>query len=194
MKPWRVTVDQANELWTTAEVKNYLKVDDATDDALIAAMNKAARFEVESRQNISTLNKTIVQKLERFPSSYKVATDYENVIKCLVYPLVSVTSITYLDENGVSRVLNPSLYEVDTYRGLITEAVDQDFPDTYLSLNDVTITYVAGFGTNATDCPSDIRIAVLKLIAAMYDNRTNGIQRLPTAADIILNRYKYDWV
>jgi len=194
MKPWRVTVDQANELWTTAEVKNYLKVDDATDDALIAAMNKAARFEVESRQNISTLNKTIVQKLERFPSSYKVATDYENVIKCLVYPLVSVTSITYLDENGVSRVLNPSLYEVDTYRGLIAEAVDQDFPDTYLSLNDVTITYVAGFGTNATDCPSDIRIAVLKLIAAMYDNRTNGIQRLPTAADIILNRYKYDWV
>lgn len=194
MKPWRVTVDQANELWTTAEVKNYLKVDDATDDALIAAMNKAARFEVESRQNISTLNKTIVQKLERFPSSYKVAMDYENVIKCLVYPLVSVTSITYLDENGVSRVLNPSLYEVDTYRGLIAEAVDQDFPDTYLSLNDVTITYVAGFGTNATDCPSDIRIAVLKLIAAMYDNRTNGIQRLPTAADIILNRYKYDWV
>lgn len=194
MKPWRVTVDQANELWTTAEVKNYLKVDDATDDALIAAMNKAARFEVESRQNISTLNKTIVQKLERFPSSYKVATDYENVIKCLVYPLISVTSITYLDENGVSRVLNPSLYEVDTYRGLIAEAVDQDFPDTYLSLNDVTITYVAGFGTNATDCPSDIRIAVLKLIAAMYDNRTNGIQRLPTAADIILNRYKYDWV
>ncbi|NDA10558.1 MAG: hypothetical protein EBZ07_06910 [Verrucomicrobia bacterium] len=194
MKPWRVTVDQANELWTTAEVKNYLKVDDATDDALIAAMNKAARFEVESRQNISTLNKTIVQKLERFPSSYKVATDYENVIKCLVYPLISVTSITYLDENGVSRVLNSSLYEVDTYRGLIAEAVDQDFPDTYLSLNDVTITYVAGFGTNATDCPSDIRIAVLKLIAAMYDNRTNGIQRLPTAADIILNRYKYDWV
>jgi uncharacterized phiE125 gp8 family phage protein len=194
MKPWRVTVDQTNELWTSAEVKNYLKVDDSTDDSLIAAMNKAARAEVESRQNISTLNKTIVQKLERFPSSYKVATDYENVIKCLVYPLVSVTSITYLDENGVSQVLSPSLYEVDTYRGIIAEAVDQDFPDTYLSLNDVTITYVAGFGTNSTDCPADIRIAVLKLIAAMYDNRTNGIQRLPTAADIILNRYKYDWV
>jgi uncharacterized phiE125 gp8 family phage protein len=194
MKPWRVTVDQTNELWTSAEVKNYLKVDDSTDDSLIAAMNKAARAEVESRQNISTLNKTIVQKLERFPSSYKVATDYENVIKCLVYPLVSVTSITYLDENGVSQVLSPSLYEVDTYRGIIAEAVDQDFPDTYLSLNDVTITYVAGFGTTATDCPADIRIAVLKLIAAMYDNRTNGIQRLPTAADIILNRYKYDWV
>jgi uncharacterized phiE125 gp8 family phage protein len=194
MKPWRVTVDQANELWTSAEVKNYLKVDDSTDDTLIAAMTKAARAEVESRQNISTLNKTIVQRLERFPSSYKVATDFENVIKCLVYPLVSVTSITYLDENGVSQVLSPSLYEVDTYRGIIAEAVDQDFPDTYLSLNDVTITYVAGFGSNSTDCPADIRIAILKLIAAMYDNRTNGIQRMPTAADIILNRYKYDWV
>jgi uncharacterized phiE125 gp8 family phage protein len=194
MKPWRVTVDQANELWTSAEVKNYLKVDDSTDDTLIAAMTKAARTEVESRQNISTLNKTIVQRLERFPSSYKVASDYENVIKCLVYPLVSVTSITYLDENGLSQVLSPSLYEVDTYSGIIAEAVDQDFPDTYLSLNDVTITYVAGFGSNSTDCPADIRIAVLKLIAAMYDNRTNSIQRMPTAADIILNRYKYDWV
>ena len=43
MKPWRVTVDQTNELWTTSEVKNYLKVDDATDDALIATMLRLIR-------------------------------------------------------------------------------------------------------------------------------------------------------
>lgn len=194
MKPWRVTVDQANELWTTAEVKNYLKVDDSTDDALIATMLKAARQAVESRQNISTLTKTIVQKLERFPSSYKVATDYENVIKLLVYPVVNVSSITYLDENGVLQTLAQNLYEVDTYRGIIGEAVDEDFPDTYLSLNDVTITYTAGFGTAATDCPSDIRIAVLKLIANMYDNRGDSVYKMPTASDVMLNRYKYDWV
>lgn len=194
MKPWRVTVDQTNELWTTSEVKNYLKVDDATDDALIAAMLKAARQAVEARQNISTLTKTIVQKLERFPSSYKVATDYENVIKLLVYPVVSVSSITYLDENGALQTLAQNLYEVDTYRGIIGEAVDQDFPDTYLSLNDVTITYTAGFGTAATDCPSDIRIAVLKLIANMYDNRGDSVYKMPTASDVMLNRHKYDWV
>lgn len=194
MKPWRVTVDQTNELWTTSEVKNYLKVDDATDDALIAAMLKAARQAVEARQNISTLTKTIVQKLERFPSSYKVATDYENVIKLLVYPVVNVSSITYLDENGVLQTLAQNLYEVDTYRGIIGEAVDQDFPDTYLSLNDVTITYTAGFGTAATDCPSDIRIAVLKLIANMYDNRGDSVYKMPTASDVMLNRHKYDWV
>jgi uncharacterized phiE125 gp8 family phage protein len=194
MKIWRVTVDQTNELWTSAEVKNYLKVDDSTDDSLIATMLKAARQAVESRQNISTLTKTIVQKLERFPSSYKVATDYENVIKLLVYPCIAVSSITYLDENGVSQVLSPSLYEVDTFRGIIAEAVDQDFPDTYLSLNDVTITYTAGYGTNATDCPSDIRIAILKLVASMYDNRGDGVHKMPTATDIMLNRYKYDWV
>lgn len=194
MKPWRVTVDQTNELWTTAEVKNYLKVDDSTDDALIATMLKAARQAVESRQNISTLTKTIVQKLERFPSSYKVATDYENVIKLLVYPVVNVSSITYLDENGVLQTLAQNLYEVDTYRGIIGEAVDEDFPDTYLSLNDVTITYTAGFGTAATDCPSDIRIAVLKLIANMYDNRGDSVYKMPTASDVMLNRYKYDWV
>jgi uncharacterized phiE125 gp8 family phage protein len=194
MKIWRVTVDQTNELWTSAEVKNYLKVDDSTDDSLIATMLKAARQAVESRQNISTLTKTIVQKLERFPSSYKVATDYENVIKLLVYPCIAVSSITYLDENGVSQVLSPSLYEVDTFRGIIAEAVDQDFPDTYLSLNDVTITYTAGYGTNATDCPSDIRIAILKLVASMYDNRADNVHKMPTATDVMLNRYKYDWV
>jgi len=105
MKPWRITVDQTNELWTSSEVKNYLKVDDSTDDSLIATMLKAARQAVESRQNISTLTKTIVQRLERFPSSYKVATDYENVIKLLVYPVISVTSITYLDENGNTQTL-----------------------------------------------------------------------------------------
>ena len=112
----------------------------------------------------------------------------------LVYPCVAVSSITYLDENGVSKVLSPSLYEVDTFRGIIAEAVDQDFPDTYLSLNDVTITYTAGYGTNATDCPSDIRIAILKLVASMYDNRGDAVHKMPTATDVMLNRYKYDWV
>ena len=112
----------------------------------------------------------------------------------LVYPVVNVSSITYLDENGVLQTLAQNLYEVDTYRGIIGEAVDQDFPDTYLSLNDVTITYTAGFGTAATDCPSDIRIAVLKLIANMYDNRGDSVYKMPTASDVMLNRYKYDWV
>jgi len=105
MKPWRVTVDQTNELWTLSEVKNYLKVEDSADDSLITTIIKGAREAVEARQNISTLNKTIVQRLERFPSSYKVATDYENVIKLLVYPVISVTSINYLDENGNSQTL-----------------------------------------------------------------------------------------
>lgn len=194
MKPWRVTVDQTNELWTSAEVKNYLKVDDSTDDSLISTMLKAARQAVEARQNISTLTKTIVQKLERFPSSYKVATDYENVIKLLVYPCVAVSLITYLDENGTSQVLSQSLYEVDTFRGIIAESVGDDFPDTYLSLNDVTITYTAGYGINATDCPSDIRIAILKLVASMYDNRGDSVHKMPTATDVMLNRHKYDWV
>ena len=112
MKPWRVTVDQTNELWTLAEVKNYLKVEDTADDSLITTIIKGAREAVEARQNISTLNKTIVQRLERFPSSYKVATDYENVIKLLVYPVISVTSITYLDENGNTQTLPQNLYEL----------------------------------------------------------------------------------
>jgi uncharacterized phiE125 gp8 family phage protein len=108
--------------------------------------------------------------------------------------LIETHTKTYLDENGVSQVLSPSLYEVDTFRGIIGEAVDQDFPDTYLSLNDVTITYTAGYGTAATDCPSDIRIAVLKMIASMYDNRTDAMHKMPNASDVLLNRYKYDWV
>ena len=61
MKPWRVTVDQTNELWTLNEVKNYLKVDDSADDSLITTIIKGAREAVEARQNISTVNKTIVQ-------------------------------------------------------------------------------------------------------------------------------------
>jgi uncharacterized phiE125 gp8 family phage protein len=112
----------------------------------------------------------------------------------LVYPVISVTSITYLDENGNSQTLPQNLYEVDTYRGIIGEAVDQDFPDTYLSLNDVTITYVSGFGTSATSCPTDIRIAILKMIANIYENRTDSVYKMPTASDVMLNRHKYDWV
>jgi hypothetical protein len=38
MKPWRVTVDQTNELWTLSEVKNYLKVEDSADDSLITTI------------------------------------------------------------------------------------------------------------------------------------------------------------
>ena len=39
-----------------------------------------------------------------------------------------------------------------------------------------------------------IRIAILKMIASIYENRTDSVYKMPTASDVMLNRHKYDWV
>jgi uncharacterized phiE125 gp8 family phage protein len=60
----------------------------------------------------------------------------------------------------------------------------------YGNINDVTITYTAGFSSEASGVPMQIRQAMLMMIADTYDNREDYVRKMPTASQYLLDQYR----
>jgi uncharacterized phiE125 gp8 family phage protein len=54
----------------------------------------------------------------------------------------------------------------------------------------VTITYTAGYSTEPSGVPMQIRQAVLMMVADSYDNREDYVKKLPTASEYLLDQYR----
>jgi uncharacterized phiE125 gp8 family phage protein len=90
------------------------------------------------------------------------------------WPLQSVTSIKYTDENNVQATFASSNYVVDTYSepGRVRLKSSATWPSTTLAaLNGLAVEFVAGYGDTPVDLPQRLRQAVLLLVAHWYENR-----------------------
>jgi uncharacterized phiE125 gp8 family phage protein len=118
-----------------------------------------------------------------------------------VAPISSVTSITYLDTDGVSQTLSTSVYEAVLIgrRPLIRLKVNQVWPTTRSCVADaITVTAVAGYST----VPEPLRAAMLMMIAQWYDERASvsstrqsatpdgGVPTLPNTVDALIANYR----
>jgi len=187
---WTVTSAPASEPLTTSEVKNYLKVDVSTDDSLIGILIESARQYAEKYLNLALITQTIKETFRDFPN-----TDYTNPdakIVLSVAPVQSITSITYLDSDGVRQTLSSSAYVTDLVNKpvIIEPAYSTPWPTAREELGSIEITYDAGYGANATDVPGIIRKAMLSAIAESYDNRENFVKKFPTHVEDLLNKYR----
>ena len=126
---------------------------------LIAAATKAA--EAETRRALVT--QTWDMSLDRFPG-------WEMHVP--LPPLQSVTSITYVDSDGVTQTLAADQYVVDTKSepARITPAYGCVWPSTRWQANAVTVRFVAGYGA-AGAVPSGIKAWMALRIKTQWDNR-----------------------
>ena len=178
---WKVSTAPSSEPITLSEAKLYLRVDNSADDALITALITAAREAVERYTSRALGTQTITQVLDCFPGfGFRLA----------VHPVQSITSVTYKDENGNTQTLSSSIYMLDNYEmpnGVVLKA-NQQFPSVYPETNAVTVVYVAG--EVAGNVPKAILQAMYLAIADFYENRTNYVKRLPTAAEYLLDQFR----
>lgn len=153
---------------TVAEAKLRLRIDDtgvpaddAAQDADIQMMITAATELAENKTRRSIATNTWQLKLDAFPAE----------IRLLYPPLVSVTSITYVDTAGVTQTLDASAYYVDSHSepGWVVPATDTVWPDTMTTANAVTVNYTAGYG--AANCPAAIKQFILMHVGHMFRNR-----------------------
>ncbi len=89
-------------------------------------------------------------------------------------PLISVSSIKYLDLDGTETTVATSVYRVDadSEPGRITLDYNQTWPtDKRDVTNSVIIEHTAGYGASTSAVPEDIRHAILMLIGHWYENR-----------------------
>lgn len=140
------------------EMKNHLKVEQymTEDDVLIGALTTSARDVIETATSANgtrskvMLATTFDLTLDRFPFPCRS-------IKLSRVPLISVTSITYVDAAGSTQTLSSSDYVVDVAGGKIDLDYGAYWPATLYQPNSVTVRFVAGLAATFTaDASTDI--------------------------------------
>jgi uncharacterized phiE125 gp8 family phage protein len=191
---------------TVAETKDHLRVDTSDDDDLITAMISAATDHVSGRNGWTgraLVEQTWDLKLDAFPCAGKA-------IKLPLAPLQSVTSVKYIDTDGVEQTLSDTVYAVDadSVPGRVYLAYGQSWPGIRSQRNAVTIRFVCGYADDGgspvdyrANIPEAIRAALKLLVGAMYENREDFVTgtiatQLPFAAQNLLMPYRVygaDW-
>lgn len=126
---------------TLAEAKAHCRVDGDSEDALLATLIRAARLEAERQTGRAIPAQTWKATYNCFPDWYFTLPKA---------PLISVTSITYLDTAGDSQTVSASDYRVSAASepGLIEPSYDASiWPTARDIIDSVAVTFKAGYAS-----------------------------------------------
>lgn len=174
-----------------AQAKDHLRVTHDREDAQIDALVLGARQIAEDMTGRAFMTQTWDLALDRFPAEIRVPKP----------PLLSVTSITYIDAQGTPTVLDAADYQVDTGStpGRIKPAFGLTWPQIRLDYGAVVVRFVAGYGAGVGLVPMPVKQAMLLILAELYQRREEAIvgaavNPVPWNAEALLARYRVEWL
>ncbi len=180
-----IATPPASEPLTLAEAKAHLRVepDFNRDDDLINRQLETARIKVESIAKQAFVNTTLDLYLDRWPCS--------RAIEVPVCPLVSVSTVAYIDADDVEQTLSSSLYRVSAGKpGSLALKRSASWPTAPVQPDAIRVRYVAGYGVTGDDVPSNIKDAILLVLANLYENRGESDAALSrTVRDLVAPSY-----
>jgi uncharacterized phiE125 gp8 family phage protein len=201
MEPVIVTPPAAEPV-SVAEAKAHLVVEHSDDDALIASLVTAARQRAESVLGRVFVTTEFDWVLDGWPVAPLFATGRviqtlnmplwpRSEIRPVHCPLVSVTSIEYLDPTGASVTLDPAAYEVIAGTpGRILPAYQTAWPVVRPWPGSITVRYVAGYGPDASTVPDSVKAAIKLMVGGWYEQRAHltagALDVVPAAVDWLL--------
>jgi uncharacterized phiE125 gp8 family phage protein len=155
------------------------------DDALIMAMQAAAREYCEAFTGLSLAQKTYELALDAFPSEE---------IEIPTMPVVEIVSVTYVDANGTVQTIDPADYTLDAHQkpSWLLPTIEVDWPVAGEFVNAVKIRYVAGYGltSDSEPLPYAVRAAVLLMLGHLYANREDTTEKalsgIPSGVESLL--------
>lgn len=155
---------------TLSEAKANLRVTSSDDDSMISAMITDARDWAENFTQRAIMTQTWDYMIDTFTDD----------IELPLPPLQSVTSVKYIDADGIEQTLASTEYAVDTAadRGVVRLAYNKTWPVTRTQANAVTIRFVAGYSAT-NPLPGAIKRACLLIINELYARRENAIVGAP---------------
>lgn len=184
-RSWSITTAPASDPVSLDEVKDYLRISHSADDEQIQEiLIPAATTAVQSASRRQLCRATVTMKLDAFPCN-------NGEIRVPLPPLVSVTSITYIDGSGDTQTVDSADYIVDTSSepGRIVPAYGDSWPSTQTRINAVTVVFTAGYEL-AEDVPPGLRVAIKQIVGALYENRelapTGGDSSVAIPASVML--------
>lgn len=193
--------DATAELFSTSDVKTFLRIDFNDDDTIIDNYLKSARLMAEQYTGRAFINQTWKLTMDSFGGNvddnlpigfYEKPKEwfyrYSDFIELPIKPLSSVTSLVTYAKDNTSSTYSASNYTIDTASGRLYLNEGQVFPSNLRNRNAVELTFVAGYGAAASNVPMDIRQAVMQLTASMYEAR--GLCEMPCSCKALLDNYK----
>lgn len=141
--------------------KAHLLVNHSSDDTLLDTLLWAAVEEVEIRGNVALINQ---QRRQYLGPDEAIA---EETIALSQVPIVSVSGVYYLDNDGAQQTLATSKYRV-TQKGV---RFGNDLPTMVTGPDKLWIDYVAGYGTTADSVPATWQHCVMFLAMHKYELR-----------------------
>lgn len=171
---------------TLEQARQWLRLDEiSTQDDEVQAMIMASVSKIEKQYGMALLEQTVTETRNGFPSNSQCP------LLLRINPLREITSITYIDTDGVKQTWDSALYEtgkagMDYY---VLPAWNESWPSAACRPGSVTIVYKAGFGTAPKDVPLDIVQAIKLDIGDMDANRADRVDQLPKASEALLRHY-----
>ena len=178
----KVTTAPTAEPLSLQEVKEYLRVDDATDERVVQPLIMAARQFAEEHMNRALMQQTftlmldaVIDQDQPLYEGMRTAPDlnyYKNYIVLPKSPVQSVTSVKTFNDSDEATTMAATKYYVDTQRepARIVLRTGETFPTALRVANAIEVIYVAGY-TSAFTIPEPIRLGMLQHIAYMYEHR-----------------------
>lgn len=187
-----VTAAAGSEPLTAAEAKNHCRVDVTDDDTLITNLIVAARTVVERYTGRVLIDTTLKAYGDCFADEMVIPDP----------PLIAVTGVTYIDEDGVEQTLSTDVYQVSAgiEPARIWLKYNQTWPAVRVEKQAVRIAYRAGWA-NAAAVPQPLKQAMLLLIGAWYEHREEIITGtivaslpVPVAARALMGLYRTGFI
>lgn len=169
------------------QAKLHLRADSADDDALIGALIVAARQLAENNMRRAIMPQTWRLSLDAFPVAGIVLPRP---------PLISVTSVSYLDAAGDRQIMADTAYRVQTsaLEAVIRPLYGSAWPATRRDAESVQVEYRAGYA-DAAAVPAAIKQWLLLCIGTWYANRESAasgkLEEIPRGHwDALLDAYR----
>lgn len=167
-----------NEPVSLGDVKKQLQIEisDTLYDDQLNALIPAAREWCESYQNRAYITQKLELALNEFPCS--------QMLRLPRPPLQTIDSVNYKNADGVSIAWSSTNYEADTYSEPGNLVCITEWPQTNNAVNNVIVTYTAGYGDAQDDVPVTIKQAIILLVVHWFNN---GLCDPPNAVYALLD-------
>ncbi len=163
--PLVLTSAPAREPVSVSEAKQYLRVDSAVEDPVVASLILAARLHIEGALDIAMVTQSWSYYLDCWPEDGR--------IDIPLGPLQSVDSVRVYDESDVAQTIPASSYLVDlsSLRPRVIRNTGGTWPRPGRPANGIEIAVTAGYSATPEQVPQPIRQALLMLVAHWYEQR-----------------------
>jgi len=170
--------DNANLAVSLIDMKAYLRIDTTADDALITSLIKSATKLAEQYASIEILDKTFTMYLDFFPFNKVYGNSVEEnfnsySIQVKRSKLISTSHIKYYSGETL-LTLDDALYSFskdNEYSRIYLVDDGTLWPNTDNRKQAVEIEFVAGNGEDDTKIPENLKTAIKRIVAYLYENR-----------------------